>query len=130
LYWYKGSLVGVEYGTGAYRVVRWKLSADGGEARSSETLERGTEMVRNPTAGAIMDGKFYFMANTGIANLENGKIDPKKLQPLHSRRCDAEVISNRNVQFPNGRQRLPIPNRFTSELPVIRPESETSQSGS
>ncbi len=83
LYWYKGSLVGVEYGTGAYRVVRWKLSADGGEVRSSETLERGTEMVRNPTTGAIMDGKFYFMANTGIANLENGKIDPKKLEPLH-----------------------------------------------
>jgi hypothetical protein len=23
------------------------------------------------------------MANTGIANLENGKIDPKKLEPLH-----------------------------------------------
>jgi len=83
LYWYKGSLVGVEYGTGAYRVARWKLSADGGEARSSETLERGTEMVRNPTTGAIMDGKFYFMANTGIANLENVKIDPKKLEPLH-----------------------------------------------
>jgi hypothetical protein len=83
LYWYKGSLVGVEYGTGAYRVVQWKLSADGGEARSSEALERGTKMVRNPTTGAVMDGKFYFMANTGIANLENGKIDPKKLEPLH-----------------------------------------------
>ena len=83
LYWYKGSLVGVEYGAGTYRVVRWKLSPDGGEARSSETLERGTKMVRTPTTGAIMDGKFYFMANTGIANLENGKIDPKKLQPLH-----------------------------------------------
>jgi hypothetical protein len=82
LYWYKGSLVGVEYGTGAYRVVRWKLSADGGEVSSSETLERGTEMVRNPTTGAILDGKFYFMANTGIANLENGKIDPKKLESL------------------------------------------------
>ena len=49
---------------------------------SSETLERGTEMVRNPTTGAILDGKFYFMANTGIANLENGKIDPKKLESL------------------------------------------------
>ena len=79
----KGSLVGVEYGTGAYRVVQWKLSADGGEARSSETLERGTEILRNPTTGAIMEGKFYFMANAGIANLENGKIDPKKLEPLH-----------------------------------------------
>jgi sugar lactone lactonase YvrE len=83
LYWYEGSLVGVEYGTGRYRVMRWKLSPDGREVTSSEALERGTEMVRNPTTGAILDGNFYFMANTGIENLENGKItDPKKLEPL------------------------------------------------
>ncbi len=50
--------------------------------RHSTTVRFGREMVRNPTTGAIMDGKFYFMANTGIANLENGKIDPKKLEPL------------------------------------------------
>jgi sugar lactone lactonase YvrE len=83
LYWYQGGLVGVEYGTGAYRVMRWKLSPDGREARSCETLERGTAMVRNPTTGAILDGKFYFMANTGIENLDDGKIaDPAKLEPL------------------------------------------------
>src|SRR5215472_16083020 len=83
LYWYEGGLIGVEYGTGAYRVMRWRLSPDGRDATSSETLERGTQMVRNPTTGAILDGKFYFMANTGIANLENGKIsDPAKLEPL------------------------------------------------
>lgn len=84
LYWYDGGLVGVEYGTGAYRVMQWKLSADGREVRSSETLERGTDMVRDPTTGAILDGKFYFMANTGIENLDNGKVgDPRKLEPLH-----------------------------------------------
>ena len=67
----------------AYRLMRWKLSSDGREVRSSETLERGTEMVRNPTTGAILDGKFYFIANTGIANLDDGKIvDPTKLEPL------------------------------------------------
>lgn len=84
LYWYQGGLVGVEYGTGAYRVMRWKLSQDGREARSGETLERGTAMVRDPTTGAILDGKFYFMANTGIENLDGGRIaDPAKLEPLH-----------------------------------------------
>ena len=84
LYWYEGGLVGVEYGTGAYRVMRWKLSLDGREVKSSETLERGTKMVRNPTTGAILGGKFYFMANTGIENLDDGKIaDPAKLEPLH-----------------------------------------------
>jgi hypothetical protein len=61
--------------------MRWKLSPDGPEVRSSETLERGTEMVRDPTTGA----KFYFMANTAIENLEDGKmVDPDKLEPLHS----------------------------------------------
>jgi streptogramin lyase len=83
LYWYDHGLVGVQYGTGAYRVVRWKLSADGREVRSSQTLERGTEMVRDPTTGAILDGKFYFMANTGLENLHDGEIaDPAKLEPL------------------------------------------------
>ena len=83
LYWFKGGLVGVEYGTGAYRVLQWKLSQDGRAVTSSEILERGTEMVRDPTTGAILDGKFYFMANTGIENLEGGTVvDPTKLEPL------------------------------------------------
>lgn len=83
LYWYEGTVVGIEYGTGAYRVMRWRLSPDGFQVTSSETLERGTEMVRNPTTGAILHGKFYFMANTGLENLDDGKIaDPAKLGPL------------------------------------------------
>jgi hypothetical protein len=83
LYWYEGSLVGIEYGTGASRVMRWKLSPGGGEVKSSEILERGTEMVRDPTTGAILDGNLYFMANTGIENLADGRIaDPAKLEPL------------------------------------------------
>jgi DNA-binding beta-propeller fold protein YncE len=83
LYWYEGGLVGIEYGTSAYRVMRWRLSRDGREVKSSEVLERGTYLVRNPTTGAILDGKLYFMANTGIQNLEDGKIsDPGKLEPL------------------------------------------------
>jgi len=76
-------LVGIEYGTAAYRVMRWRLSPDGREVKSSEVLERGTDLVRFPTTGAILDGKLYFMANTGIANLEDGKVvDPAKLEPL------------------------------------------------
>jgi DNA-binding beta-propeller fold protein YncE len=84
LYWYDGELVGIEYGTGAYRVMHWKLSQNGREVTSSATLERGTDAVRNPTTGAILNGNFYFMANTGIDNLDNGKIsDPRQLEPLY-----------------------------------------------
>jgi len=86
LYWYRGSFVGVQYGTGANRVMRWNLSPDGRRVASSEVLERGTELVRNPTTGAILDEQFYFIADTGIENLDSvGKIvDKTKLdEPLH-----------------------------------------------
>jgi hypothetical protein len=86
LYWYGGSFVGVQYGTGANRVMHWNLSPDGGRVTSSEVLERGTELVKNPTTGAILDEQFYFIANTEIDNLDSdGRIvDKTKLdEPLH-----------------------------------------------
>jgi len=86
LYWHSGSFVGVQYGTGANRVMRWRLSPDGRRVASSEVLERGTELVKNPTTGAILDEQFYFIADSGIDNLDSdGKIVDmtKKLEPLH-----------------------------------------------
>lgn len=84
LYWYKNSLLGVQYGTGSYRVVRWRLAPDGFRVVSTEILEHRTPLVSDPTTGAISRGKFYFIANTGIANLNDDKIvDPKKLEPIH-----------------------------------------------
>jgi sugar lactone lactonase YvrE len=85
LYWYKGGLVGIQNSTSLRRVMRWKLSRDGRSVVASETLERGTELVHDPTTGAILDDKFYFMTNTGLDNLDdNGRIvDATKLEPLH-----------------------------------------------
>jgi hypothetical protein len=84
LYWYKGGLVGIQNSTSLRRAMWWKLSPDGRSVVASETLERGTELVKDPTTGAILDDKFYFMANTGIDNLDdNGNIvDAAKLEPL------------------------------------------------
>jgi hypothetical protein len=84
LYWNSGELLGVQYGTGEYRVMRWKLSPDGRKAMSSETLEYGTDLVNDPTTGAILGDNFYFIANTGIYNLEDDRIvDPAKIEPVH-----------------------------------------------
>jgi hypothetical protein len=84
LYWYNGELVGVQYGTGEYRVMRWRLSPDGRQVTASETLEYHTDLVSDPTTGAILNGDFYFIANTGIYNLSDDKIvDPAKLEPVH-----------------------------------------------
>ena len=84
LYWNKGEFLGVQYGTGAYRVMRWQLSADGRKVTASEILEHRTDLVNDPTTGAVLGDKFYFIANTGIYNLEDDKIvDPAKLEPVH-----------------------------------------------
>jgi len=83
LYWYKNSLIGVQ-SMGTYRVARWYLSLDGSQVRAKKILEKGTPLVRSPTTGAILDDKFYFMANTGIDNLDDNAriIDAAKLEPL------------------------------------------------
>ena len=84
LYWHNGELLGVQYGTGEYRIMRWKLSSDGSKVTAGETLEYHTDLISDPTTGAILGDNFYFIANTGIYNLEDDKIvDPAKLEPVH-----------------------------------------------
>jgi hypothetical protein len=84
LYWYRNSLIGVQYGAGAFRVMRWRLSPDGLRVTFSEVLEYRSPLVSFPTTGAIAEGKFYYIANTGIGNLGHDKIiDPAKLEPVH-----------------------------------------------
>jgi hypothetical protein len=84
LYWYKGNLIGVQYGNGPYRVARWRLSADGLKVSSTEVFEYRTPLISFPTTGAIMNGKFYFIANTGIGNYKDGNVvDPRKLEPVN-----------------------------------------------
>jgi len=84
LYWNKGELLGVQYGTGAYRVMRWQLSPDGRKVTATETLEYRTDLVSNPTTGAILGDNFYFIGNTGIYNLSDDQIvDRAKLESVH-----------------------------------------------
>jgi len=84
LYWNKGEFLGVQYGTGAYRVMRWQLSPDGRKVTASGILEHRTDLVSNPTTGAVLGDNSYFIANTGIYNLEDDRIvDPAKLEPVH-----------------------------------------------
>ncbi len=84
LYWYKNSLVAIQYGTGSRRIVHSRLSRDGLRVTKSEILEYRTDLVSFPTTGAIVREKFYFMANTGIGNLRDDKIvDPGRLEPVH-----------------------------------------------
>ena len=84
LYWYQGDLLGVQYGTGSFRVARFRLSPDGLRVTHTQTLEHRTPLVDFPTTGAIAGENFYFIANTGIGNLKDDMIvDPEKLEPIH-----------------------------------------------
>jgi hypothetical protein len=85
MYWYKGGLLGVQYGTGSYRVARRRLSPDGQRVISTEILEYRSPLVSDPTTGAIVGQNFYFIANTGIGNLnpDNKIVDARKLEPIH-----------------------------------------------
>ena len=83
LYWYQDGLVGVQYGTGSYRIMRWHLSADGRHVTSSHVLESQSSLTKFPTTGAIMGAEFYFIANAGFDNLAEGKIlDRQKLEDV------------------------------------------------
>ncbi len=63
--------------------MRWRLSSDGRRVASSEVLEYRSALLSDPSTGAVYDGKFYFMANTGMDNLQDDKIiDSKKLEPV------------------------------------------------
>jgi hypothetical protein len=85
MYWYRGDLLGVQYGTGAFRVARFRLSPDGLRVTQTDVLEHRTPLLSDATTGAILGSNFYFIADTGIDNLDDngGIIDPKKLAPIH-----------------------------------------------
>jgi hypothetical protein len=128
LYWNKGEFLGVQYGTGAYRVMRWHLSPDGRSVTASETLEYRTGLVSDPTTGAILGDNFYFIGNTGIYNLKDDKIvDPSKLEPVH-----IAVVSLKNGIRPATRftkdRRLDF-GRCLSTLPRLNTYSSSSCSG-
>jgi hypothetical protein len=80
LYWYRGSLVGIQNSMGLPRVAQFQLSPDGSHVTATTVLEYRSDYVELPTTGAIDGANFYFMANTQVDNWKNEKIvDPKKL---------------------------------------------------
>ncbi len=74
----------MQYGNGLYRVARWRLSPDGLKVISTDVFGYRTPLISFPSTGATFGGKFYFIANTGIANYKDRKVvDPSKLEPIN-----------------------------------------------
>jgi len=84
LYWHRGSLVAVQNGIGPARVVVYRLSADQNRVMQATVLEYRTPFTdETPTTGAIAGEDFYFICNSQVDNIQDGKIlDPSKLSPV------------------------------------------------
>jgi hypothetical protein len=74
LYWYKGSLVAIQNGIGAPRVALFKLAPDASRVTRATILEYRTLFTELPTTGAIRGSDFYYISNSHVDNLLNGKI--------------------------------------------------------
>ena len=83
LYFYRNSLVAIQSGVMAPRVVRYYLTQDRNGIERFEILERRNPLFDGITTGAIVGGDFYYMANTQLDKVADGKVTSKaRLSPL------------------------------------------------
>lgn len=75
LYFFKGSLIGVQNGVNPQRVVRVLLSKDLKRIEQLEVIEANNPVFLEPTLGVIVKDMFYFIANSQWPLVdENGKL--------------------------------------------------------
>jgi sugar lactone lactonase YvrE len=86
LYWYRGSLIGVQGIPTLSRVVRYTLSADGNSITAGGVLERGPTVVVQPTTGTIVGSRFYYIANSQYGRLDDrtSAVAPQKGAPVRT----------------------------------------------
>ncbi len=85
LYFYNGSLIGVQNGVAPQRVVRLRLTSDLKRVERLEVLEANNPLFDEPTLGAVVKDNFYFIANSqwGLVD-EKGQLGPaeKLVDPI------------------------------------------------
>lgn len=74
LYWYKGSLIGIQNGIGSPRVAEFHLSSDGLSVGRTTVLENRTHFCVLPSTGVIVGTDFFFIANSQIDNMNDDKV--------------------------------------------------------
>jgi hypothetical protein len=86
LYWYRGSLMGVQGVPSLERVVQYFLSGDGQRITAGAVLERGHPIVVQPTTGTLVDSLFYYIANSQYGRLDNNssKFSPQTGSPVRT----------------------------------------------
>lgn len=65
LYFDRGRLIAVQNGTSPERVVAFTLDETLTRIKSETVIERSTDTLGEPTHGVVIDGDFYYIANSG-----------------------------------------------------------------
>jgi hypothetical protein len=77
LYYYKGSLIGIQNGVNPQRVIKLSLSKDLCHFDRFETIEANNPVFDEPTLGVLVKNDFYFIANSQWGAVdESGKLAP------------------------------------------------------
>jgi len=71
LYALGNTLIATQNGTYPERVVRFALDASNTRVLSESIVERATATLGDPTHGVIVDGDFYYIANSGWDSLDD-----------------------------------------------------------
>ena len=77
LYFYNGSLIGVQNGVSPWRVVRLPLTSDFKRVERSQVVEANNPLFDEPTLGVLVNDSFYFIANSqwGLVD-DKGQLGP------------------------------------------------------
>lgn len=77
LYYYKGSLIGVQNGVNPQRLIKLVLSKDLSRVNRFQTIEANNPEFDEPTLGVLVKDRFYFVANSQWGAIdESGQLAP------------------------------------------------------
>ena len=77
LYFYRGSLVGIQNGVSPARIMRFYLNPAFDRVERVETLDSGNPLFDVPTTGVLAGDTFYYIANSQLGSFDSmGRILP------------------------------------------------------
>lgn len=83
LYFHHGTLVAIQNFAVTHRIARFYLNAALDRVERFQVLERRNPIFDIPTTGAVAGNEFYYIANSQLRNLKDGKIlSREKLRPV------------------------------------------------
>jgi len=71
------TLIATQNGTSPQRVIQFKFNLEFSHVESESLIERASPTLGDPTHGVIVDGHFYYIANSGWNTMdEHGNLKP------------------------------------------------------